>query len=109
MDAFYFFTILGLAAVFLILYFDKQQQRKVNQILRQTSDVEPLLLMQSLGQKLERLNSVFSKTTAPSNVEQQFRKLTSDYKSGRISIDTYNKHLSELLRMVEVPKQEMRY
>ena len=102
MDAFYFFVILGSAAVFLILYFDKQQRRKVNQILRQTSDVEPLLLMQSLGQKLEKLNSAFIKTATPSNVEQQFQKVTSDYKSGRISISTYSKHLSELLRMVEV-------
>lgn len=102
MDAFYFFVILGTAAVFLILYFDKQQRRKVNQILHQTNDVEPLLLMQSLGQKLDRLNRVFNNTTAPSNAEQQFQKLTSDYKSGRISISTYNKHLSELLRMVEV-------
>jgi hypothetical protein len=102
MDAFYFFAILGSAAVFLILHFDKQQRRKVNKILHQTSDVEPLLLMQSLGQKLDRLNNALNKTAAPVNIEQQLHKFTSDYKSGRISITTYNKHLSELLRTVEV-------
>jgi hypothetical protein len=102
MDAFYFFVILGSAAVFLILHFDKQQRRKVNKILHQTNDVEPLLLMQSLGQKLDRLNNALNKPTAPVNVGQQLHKVTADYKSGRINITTYNKKLSELLRTVEV-------
>lgn len=102
MGAFYFFVILGSAAVFLILHFDKQQRRKVNKILHQTNDVEPLLLMQSLGQKLDRLNNALNKPTAPVNVEQQLHKVTAEYKSGRINITTYNKKLSELLRTVEV-------
>ncbi|WP_295710972.1 hypothetical protein [Mucilaginibacter sp.] len=99
MDSFYFFVIIGSVVVFLILQFDKQQRTKVRKTLRQTNDVEPLLMMQSLGQKLDRLNKALS--NADANIEQQFHKSTADYKAGRISIDIFNKHLNELLYRVE--------
>ena len=99
MDSFYFFVIIGSVAVFLILHFDKQQRNKMKKTLSKTRDVEPLLMMQSMGQKLDRLNKVLS--NADANIEQQFHKSTADYKAGRISIDIFNKHLNELLRKAE--------
>jgi hypothetical protein len=99
MDSFYFFVIIGSVVVFLILQFDKQQRSKVRKTLRQTNDVEPLLMMQSLGQKLDRMNKALG--NADANIEQQFHKSTADYKAGRISIDIFNKHLNELLYRAE--------
>ena len=99
MDSFYFFVIIGSVVVFLILQFDKQQRSRVKKTLQQTNDVEPLPMMQGLGQKLDRLNKALS--NADANIEQQFHKSTADYKAGRISIDIFNKHLNELLYRAE--------
>jgi uncharacterized membrane protein YhiD involved in acid resistance len=99
MDSFYFFAILGSVLVFLIIYFDTQQRRKVKKTLVQTNDVEPLLMMQSLGQKIDRLNQIMH--SADIKIETQFHKSTADYKAKRININTYNKHINELLRRAE--------
>jgi hypothetical protein len=104
MDSFYFFVILGSVAVFLILYFDKQQRRKVKKTLMQTNDVEPLLMMQNMGKKLDRLNQIMG--GGDSKIERQFHKSTADYKAGRINMSTYNKHLNELLRMAEAGQKD---
>lgn len=102
MDAFYIFATLGFVAVFLILHFDKQQRRRVKETLIQTSDVEPLLMLQSMGQKIERLNKALIQIESPQYIEQQLRKSTADYKAGQISINAYNRNLNELLSRVEV-------
>jgi uncharacterized membrane protein YhiD involved in acid resistance len=104
MDSFYFFAILGSVAVFLILHFDKQQRRKVKQTLVQTNDVEPLLMMQNMGQKLDKLHQIMS--TVDAKIEQQFHKSTADYKAGRIDMSTYNKHLNELLHRAEIGQKQ---
>jgi hypothetical protein len=101
MDSFYFFAILGSVAVVLIIYFDARQRRKVKKTLIQTNDVEPLLMMQSLNQKSEKLNDAIKQAGSVPKVEAQLQKSTAAYKSGKINMTTYNKHLNELLRMTE--------
>jgi len=93
--------------VFLILQFDKQQRRKVKKILNQTSDVQPLLMMQCLGQKLNKIHTVlttngYNRNDVKQEIEAQLQQLTNDYNCGRISIQTYNNKLSELLERVGV-------
>ena len=100
MSFFYFFLIIGSVAVYLILRFDKQQRRKQRALLKQTNDVQPLLLMQSLGQKLNRLNEVLVQNSAKSEIGDQLKKLTADYNCGRINMQAYNNQLNELLQRV---------
>ena len=101
MDLFYFFLILGSIAVYLILRFDKQQRRKANTLLHQTNDVQPLFLIKSLEQKLNRLNAVLAVNTTESVVGDRLKKITADYNHGHINIQAYNNRLSELLREAE--------
>ncbi|NHA04078.1 hypothetical protein G7092_09735 [Mucilaginibacter sp. HC2] len=101
MSFFYFFLVIGSVIVYLILRFDKQQRRKQKMLLKQTSDVQPLLLMQSLGQKLRRLNEALAQNVAKSEINAQLKKITADYNCGRITIQVYNSRLNELLQRVE--------
>ncbi len=101
MDSFYFFAILGSIVVILLIYFDTQQRRKVKKTLAQTNDVEPLLMMQSMNNKLEKLNNAIKKVGSVPEIEAQLQKSTTDYKSGKINMDTYNRHLNQLLSMAE--------
>lgn len=104
MDSFYFFAILGSAVVILILFFDGQQRKRVKKTLKQTNDVEPLLMMQNMDRKIEKLNRILN--TLDAKLERQFHKSAADYKAGRIDMDTYNKHLNELLRRAEATEKD---
>jgi hypothetical protein len=101
MSFFYFFLIIGSAAVYLILRFDKVQRHKQKMLLKQTNDVEPLLLMQSLKQKLNRLNEVRTGQSAKNEIGDQLKRINTDYNSGRISMQAYNNELNELLKSME--------
>ncbi|AYL96393.1 hypothetical protein [Mucilaginibacter celer] len=105
MSYFYIFLIGGSVLVFLILQFDKQQRKRVNTLLKSTNDVQPLLMMQSMGQKLNEINTVLAANTynaaMPANIKQeievQLRQVTYDYNNGRITMQAYNNRLSDLL------------
>ncbi|MEO3408034.1 hypothetical protein AAFN85_29220 [Mucilaginibacter sp. CAU 1740] len=105
MSYFYIFLVGGSALVFLILQFDKQQRKRVNTLLKSTNDVQPLLMMQRMGQKLSEINTVLTASThntdVPANVkreiELQLRQITYDYNNGHISLQAYNNKLSDLL------------
>ena len=101
MSFFYFFLIIGSVVVYLILRFDKLQRRKQQTLLKQTSDVEPLLLMQSLRQKLNRLNEVITQHSAQNEIGDQLKKISTDYNCGRISMQAYNNQLNELLKRMD--------
>ncbi|WP_183560931.1 hypothetical protein [Mucilaginibacter sp. SP1R1] len=101
MDHFYWFLIAGLVLVYLILQFDKQQRHKANTLKKQTNDVQPLLLMQSLGRKLNRLNEALTMAKTGGHIEDQLKKITADYNCGRIDMQTYNNRLNELLQKAE--------
>ncbi|MGN8072768.1 hypothetical protein [Mucilaginibacter sp. SG564] len=101
MSFFYFFLIVGSLVVYLILKFDKQQRHKQKMLLKKISDVEPLLLMESLKQKVNRLNEVITRHSAKSEMGDQLKKITADYNRGQISMQAYNNELNELLKRME--------
>jgi len=105
MSYFYIFLTGGSVLVFFILQYDKQQRRRVNSLLKSTNDVQPLLMMQSLGQKLSKINTVLTANTynaaIPADIKQeieiQLQQISYDYNSGHISMQVYNNKLSDLL------------
>ena len=101
MSFFYFFLIIGSVVVYLILRFDKLQRRKQKTLLKQTGDVEPLLLMQSLRQKLNRLNEVITQHSAQNEIGDQLKKISTDYNCGRINMQAYNNQLNDLLKRMD--------
>ena len=100
MNFFYFFLVIGSVVVYLILRFDKLQRRKQRILLKQTDDVQPLLLMQSLRQKLKRLNEAVIQKSVKSEIGDQLKKLTTDYNRGLINMQMYNNQLNELLQRI---------
>lgn len=101
MDYFYLFLAIGLVVVYLILRFDEQQRHKAGTMLKQTSDVQPLLMMQSLGLKLTRINEALKLAPADSEIQDKLNRITAEYNSGHINILTYNNQLNDLLQAVE--------
>jgi len=61
---FFYFLIAGSAIVYLILRFDKQNRKKLNNVLLQAKDVQPLLLKKSAEYKLQAIK-VASKHQKP--------------------------------------------
>jgi hypothetical protein len=57
MDYFYLFLIAGLGLVFVILQFDKQQRRRVDSLLKNANDVQPLLMQRYMDQRLNKINA----------------------------------------------------
>lgn len=105
MSYFYIFLTGGSVLVFLILQFDKQQRKRVNTLLKSTNNVQPLLMMRSLGEKLDRINTVLTanayQVAMPDSTKQEIelmlKQTTSDYHNGHISMQVYHNKLSELL------------
>ncbi|PWK79994.1 hypothetical protein LX99_00455 [Mucilaginibacter oryzae] len=105
MSYFYIFLTGGSVLVFLILQFDKQQRKRVNTLLKSTNNVQPLLMMRSLGEKLDRINTVLTanayQVAMPDSTKQEIelmlKQTTSDYHKGHISMQVYHNKLSELL------------
>ena len=101
MDNFYSLLIIGSLVVLLILQFDIQQRRKVKKVLKQTNDVQPLLMIQSMNQKIDKINRALATTLNGDKIEAQLRKSTEDYNAGRIDMQLYNRHLNELVNRAE--------
>jgi hypothetical protein len=101
MDNFYSLLIIGSLVVLLILQFDIQQRRKVKKVLKQTNDVQPLLMIQSMNQKIDKINRALATTLNSDKIEAQLRKSMEDYNAGRIDMQLYNRHLNELLKRAE--------
>ncbi|SEN56035.1 hypothetical protein SAMN05192574_103520 [Mucilaginibacter gossypiicola] len=101
MDYFYLFLIAGVGLVFVILEFDKQQRRRVNSLLKNANDVQPLLMQRCMDQKLSRINTEINADTfhAHNNkeLEASLKQITVDYNTGKISLPVYNNKLGELL------------
>ncbi|SDE90139.1 hypothetical protein SAMN05216464_110241 [Mucilaginibacter pineti] len=105
MDNFYSLLIIGSLIVLLILQFDIQQRRKVKKVLKQTNDVQPLLMIQSMNQKIDKINRALATSINSSKIETQLRKSTEDYNAGRIDMQLYNKHLNELVKRAEARRE----
>jgi hypothetical protein len=105
MDYFYLFLIAGLGLVFVILQFDKQQRRRVNLLLKNANDVEPLLMQRCMDQKLNRIHTELNVDTYHAHIgkdmkqelEANLKQITIDYNKGKMTLPAYNNKLGELL------------
>ncbi|WPU97261.1 hypothetical protein SNE26_14635 [Mucilaginibacter sp. cycad4] len=105
MDYFYLFMIGGLGLVFVILQFDKQQRSRVNLLLKNANDVQPLLMKRCVDQKFNKINAGLTTDTyhthmrndAKQKIEASLQQIASDYNTGKISLPVYNDKLGELL------------
>ena len=105
MDYFYLFLIAGLGVVFVILQFDKQQRRRVDLLLKNASDVQPLLMQRCMDQRLNKINAKLTANAYYRNggndvkqkVEANLQQITVDYNTGKISLSVYNNRLGELV------------
>ncbi len=105
MDYFYLFMIAGLGLVFVILQFDKQQRSRVNLLLKNANDVQPLLMKRCMDQKLNKINAGLTADTYRAHmyndtkrkIEANLQQIAGDYHAGKISLPVYNDKLGELL------------
>lgn len=105
MDYFYLFLIAGLGLVFVILQFDKQQRRRINSLLKNANDVQPLLMQRCMDQRLNKINAELTANTSYLNrgndlkqkVGANLQQITVDYNTGKISLSVYNNKLGELV------------
>jgi hypothetical protein len=97
---FFYFLVAGSTIVYLILKFDKANRKKINNVLIQAKDVEPMLMKKSAAYKLRSLKATrIDDTTARTIVEQQLDELVAEYDNGRISLPDYCNKLNRLLAM----------
>ena len=105
MDYFYLFMIAGLGLVFVILQFDKQQRSRVNLLLKNANDVQPLLMKRCMDQKINKINAGLTvdnchahmRDNAKQNIGASLQQIAGDYHAGKISLPVYNDKLGELL------------
>jgi len=119
MEIFFCFLAIGIGLVLMILYFDKQQRRRINKILKDTRNVQPLFMLRSTEQKLSMLNTLLHGNTtngintARVNINEsarelilsQLAQLVEDYDNGKITIKNYHNKLNELLITVNGVKE----
>ncbi|QHS56159.1 hypothetical protein GWR56_11650 [Mucilaginibacter sp. 14171R-50] len=97
---FFYFLIAGSIIVYLILKFDKRNRKKLNKVLLQAQDVQPLYLKKSVEHKLNALKaSQGNGQTTRSIVEKELDELVAEYDKGLISLPDYCHRLNRLLAM----------
>ena len=105
----------------LILQFDKKQSIRLNKILKETRDVQPLFLMRSAEEKLRNLNvSLYGNMLAGSDaqggrvyINESIRQIAStrltetvnSYHAGEIQLKEYNTRLNEITAMVNAARE----
>jgi len=116
------FLVIGIVAASLLLI-DDQQTSGLEKILRKARGIQPLFLMRSAEQKLQRLNTLLygnititddGRTIAQGRINinegarqiiiSQLNTLTNDYEHGRISLKEYHTGLNELLATINKVK-----
>ncbi|UOE51419.1 hypothetical protein MTO98_10055 [Mucilaginibacter sp. SMC90] len=108
MDYFYLFLIAGAGVIFVILQFDKQQRRRVNSLLKNANDVQPLLMQRCMDQKLSKLsaelniyeNHARTDDGVKQKLEASLKQITVEYNTGKITLPVYNNKLGELLHLL---------
>jgi hypothetical protein len=117
---FYFFGF-GVLTMGLILQFDKWQSQRINKILRETKNVQPLFLMRSAEEKLRNLNvklygnsmaagtdvqsgRVYMNEGARQLITAQLAELVSSYNNGNIQLKEYSVKLTEITNLINEVK-----
>jgi arginase family enzyme len=97
---FFYFLVAGSVIVYLILKFDKINRQKLNKVLLQAQDVEPMLMKKAAQHKLHALKMATANPKVDrSVVAKQLDELVADYDKGHISLPDYCKKLNSLLAM----------
>lgn len=101
MNFFYLFLLLGGLIVYLIVQYDKQNKKKVNEILRANKNVPPLFMLRSAEQKVNAIKALLNAPSEPiyaqSEVALQLQKLMDAYKNRDIALAAYYAKLGALL------------
>ena len=116
------FLVIGIVAMSLLMI-DDQQTSGLEKILRKARNIQPLFLIRSAEQKLQRLNTLLygnititddGRTIAQGRINinegarqiiiSQLNALTSNYEHGRISLKEYHTGLNELLATINKVK-----
>ena len=116
------FLVIGIVVASLLLI-DDQQTSGLERILRKARSIQPLFLIRSAEQKLQRLNTLLygdititddGRTIARGRINinegarqiiiSQLNALTSIYERGRISLKEYHTGLNELLATINKVK-----
>src|ERR1700760_3685054 len=105
MNFFYLFLLVGALIVYMIIQYDKQNKKKVDDILRANKNVPPLFMLRSAEQKVNAIKAVINSPNASftdhaeskKEIAKQLQKLVDDYKSREIPLATYYAKLGALL------------
>lgn len=105
MNFFYLFLVAGAIIVYLIIQYDKQNKKKVDDILRANKNVPPLFMLRSAEQKVNAIKTIINSPNAPFTdqaetkkaIAKQLTKLVDDYKNREIPLSIYYAKLGALL------------
>ena len=96
---FFFFLILGSVIVYCILKFDKQQRIKMNTIMAQTRDVQPLFMAKAINHKLKVIKPELN-ADKRRDIAKQLDELVAAYDRGQVTLPDYCHKLNSLLAQV---------
>jgi hypothetical protein len=105
MDFFYLFLVAGVIIIFIIVQYDKQNKKKVNDILRANKNVPPLFMLRSAELKVNAIRSALNtqdlfdseKTEIQKVLSHQLDQLIASYTNRQIALSAYYAKLGALL------------
>ena len=105
MDFFYLFLVAGVVIIFIIVKYDKQNKKKVDDILRANKNVPPLFMLRSAELKVNAIRSALNtqdlfdseRTELQKVLSQQLDQLIASYTNRQIALSAYYAKLGALL------------
>jgi hypothetical protein len=104
MNFFYLFLIIGVLIVVLIIQYDRQNRKKVNDILRANKNVPPLFMLRSAELKVIAIRSALNAPNIPAEkaeerkeFSKQLDQLIDGYTNRQIALAAYYAKLGALL------------
>jgi hypothetical protein len=105
MDFFYLFLVAGVVIIFIIVKYDKQNKKKVDDILRANKNVPPLFMLRSAELKVNAIRSALNtqdlfdseKTELQKTLSRQLDQLIASYANRQIALSAYYAKLGALL------------
>jgi hypothetical protein len=105
MNYFYLFLGAGIVIVLLIIFYDIQNRKKVNAILRANKNVPPLFMLRSVEIKVSAIKSVLNNSgyvdaeieESKYEISLELDKLITGYKSRELSLTAYYAKIGSLL------------
>jgi hypothetical protein len=105
MNFFYLFLVAGVVIIFIIVKYDKQNKKKVDDILRANKNVPPLFMLRSAELKVNAIRSALNtqdlfdseKTELQKVLSKQLDQLIASYTNRQIALSAYYAKLGALL------------